>query len=127
MVEIGIPLEAKNLINLGSERVMYFRGELYDVVQKEPLSDGSLVLHCYKDVEEKAYLKAFSQLIKSARKKQNKKNPGIKIFKYLSRTASEETISELAFYPHCTGNFFGYLKNYSAPIPDTKGPPPRKA
>ncbi|MGB7786018.1 MAG: hypothetical protein WBL27_07955 [Salinimicrobium sp.] len=127
MIKLRITSEENELLEFDGGKEFYFKGAMYDRLKKQRLSDGSIELSCYLDVEETALLKAFSGLLKTGRENHKKKNSGLKsFFKVFPKFNREHEDLKVAFLKPLKKGIFGRSYFYAAPRLITESPPPRQ-
>lgn len=124
---LKIPSEEDEPLMIFGSKEFYYRGAMYDLVQKQRHEDGSLLLSCYLDLGETSLLKAFSNLMKTGRENHKKRNAGFKLFfKIYPKISREDETVSIAFLTSSGNNFFGSATDYTPPRLPKEGKPPRQ-
>ena len=127
LLHLRFSSEESELLEFEDGREFYYKGAMYDLVEKKRLDDGSLILSCYRDVEESALLKAFSNLLKTGRENHKKKSSAYKVFfKTFPKINREQEDLKMAFLRPLKKGFFTTSLRYTAPRLEKAGPPPRQ-
>ncbi len=127
LLHLKISSEERELLSFDDGKEFYYKGAMYDLVEKKRLDDGSLILSCYRDVEESALLMAFSNLLKTGRENHKNKNSAFKVFfKTFPKINREQEDLKLAFLRPLKKGFFTTSSGYTAPRLEKEGPPPRQ-
>lgn len=127
LIRLRISSEENELLEFESSKEFYYEGAMYDLVKKQRLKDGSILLSCFLDAEETALLKAFSDLLQVGRENHKKKNNGLKLlFKLFPKINRENDEVKIAFSRPLRKEIFKTAFCYTAPRIEREAPPPRQ-